>query len=165
MIWKKVEKASEFAVSKAFSATNSNLSRRLWSEIVDLETSEQIEDHDEVYAEGKKIRFCCSINSSLEYSLLKHNLWCISEYRMETFLSLSLKFCVFLPPWNRSILEWTPNIISKAIFKAHFVSQNGTTSRGSLIRHSCLVGVIGVPPAAWGGSMITWSSLRRSFDH
>uniref|UniRef100_M3XMH8 Coiled-coil domain containing 191 n=1 Tax=Mustela putorius furo TaxID=9669 RepID=M3XMH8_MUSPF len=52
---KKVEKASEFAVSKVFSATNSNLSRRLWSEIRDLETSEQIEDHDEVYAEAQEL--------------------------------------------------------------------------------------------------------------
>ncbi|XP_047581038.1 coiled-coil domain-containing protein 191 isoform X1 [Lutra lutra] len=52
---KKVEKASEFAVSKAFSATNSNLSRRLWSEIIDLETSEQIEDHDEIYAEAQEL--------------------------------------------------------------------------------------------------------------
>nr|XP_030692676.1 coiled-coil domain-containing protein 191 isoform X3 [Globicephala melas] len=48
---KRVEKASEFAVSKAFSAGNSDLSRRLWNQIVDLETPEQIEDHDEVYAE------------------------------------------------------------------------------------------------------------------
>ncbi|XP_045857251.1 coiled-coil domain-containing protein 191 isoform X2 [Meles meles] len=53
--WIKVEKASEFAVSKAFSATNSNLSRRLWSEIIDLETSEQIEDHDEVYTEAQEL--------------------------------------------------------------------------------------------------------------
>lgn len=52
-----MEKASEFAVSKAFSARNSDLSRRLWSHIIDLETPEQIEDHDEVYAEGKRIRF------------------------------------------------------------------------------------------------------------
>ncbi|XP_064447784.1 coiled-coil domain-containing protein 191 isoform X2 [Mirounga angustirostris] len=52
---KKVEKASEFAVSKAFSPTNSNLSRRLWSQIIDLETSEQIEDRDEVYAEAQEL--------------------------------------------------------------------------------------------------------------
>lgn len=56
-----MEKASEFAVSKAFSATNSNLSRRLWSQIIDLETSEQVEDHDEVYAEGKRIHFFASM--------------------------------------------------------------------------------------------------------
>lgn len=54
---KRVEKTSEFAVSKAFSAGNSDLSRRLWNQIVDLETPEQIEDHDEVYAEGKRIHF------------------------------------------------------------------------------------------------------------
>lgn len=54
---KRVEKASEFAVSKAFSTGNSDLSRRLWDQRIDLETAEQIEDHDEVYAEGKKIHF------------------------------------------------------------------------------------------------------------
>ncbi|XP_043450149.1 coiled-coil domain-containing protein 191 isoform X2 [Prionailurus bengalensis] len=52
---KRVEKASEFAVSKAFSARNSDLSRRLWSHIIDLETPEQIEDHDEVYAEAQEL--------------------------------------------------------------------------------------------------------------
>ncbi|XP_005639563.1 coiled-coil domain-containing protein 191 isoform X1 [Canis lupus familiaris] len=52
---KRVEKASEFAVSKAFSARNSHLPRRLWNQIVDLETSEQIEDHDEVYAEAQEL--------------------------------------------------------------------------------------------------------------
>ena len=40
---KRVEKASEFAVS--------NLSRRPWGQIIDLETPDQIEDRDEVYAE------------------------------------------------------------------------------------------------------------------
>lgn len=50
-----MEKASEFAVSQVFSAGNSNLSRRLWGQLVDLETPEQIEDHEEVYAEGKRI--------------------------------------------------------------------------------------------------------------
>ncbi|XP_024591165.1 coiled-coil domain-containing protein 191 isoform X6 [Neophocaena asiaeorientalis asiaeorientalis] len=52
---KRVEKTSEFAVSKAFSAGNSDLSRRLWNQIVDLETPEQIEDHDEVYAEAQEL--------------------------------------------------------------------------------------------------------------
>ncbi|XP_059954940.1 coiled-coil domain-containing protein 191 isoform X1 [Mesoplodon densirostris] len=52
---KRVEKTSEFAVSKAFSAGNSDLSRRLWGQIVDLETPEQIEDHDEVYAEAQEL--------------------------------------------------------------------------------------------------------------
>uniref|UniRef100_A0A8C3YKZ9 Coiled-coil domain containing 191 n=1 Tax=Catagonus wagneri TaxID=51154 RepID=A0A8C3YKZ9_9CETA len=50
-----VEKASEFAVSKAFSARNSDLSRRPWGQIIDLETPEQIEDHDEVYAEAQEL--------------------------------------------------------------------------------------------------------------
>ncbi|OWK06157.1 hypothetical protein Celaphus_00012753, partial [Cervus elaphus hippelaphus] len=48
---KRVEKASEFAVSQVFSAGNSDLSRRLWGQLVDLETPEQIEDHEEVYTE------------------------------------------------------------------------------------------------------------------
>ncbi|KAM5279217.1 coiled-coil domain-containing protein 191 isoform 2-T2 [Hipposideros larvatus] len=52
---KRVEKASEYAVLKAFSAGNSDFSRRLWGQIVDLETSEQIEDHDEVYAEAQEL--------------------------------------------------------------------------------------------------------------
>ncbi|KAM7133885.1 coiled-coil domain-containing protein 191 isoform 1-T1 [Molossus nigricans] len=52
---KRVEKASEFGVSKAFSAGNSDLSRRLWGQIVDLETSEQIEDHAEIYAEAQEL--------------------------------------------------------------------------------------------------------------
>ncbi|KAM9089662.1 coiled-coil domain-containing protein 191 isoform 2-T3 [Megaptera novaeangliae] len=52
---KRVEKASEFAVSEAFSAGNSDLSRRLWGQIVDLEAPEQIEDHDEVYAEAQEL--------------------------------------------------------------------------------------------------------------
>lgn len=51
-----MEKASEFAVSQVFSAGNSNLSRRLWGQLVDLETPEQI-DHEEVYAEGKRIHW------------------------------------------------------------------------------------------------------------
>ncbi|XP_023584627.1 coiled-coil domain-containing protein 191 [Trichechus manatus latirostris] len=52
---KRVEKASELAVSKAFSAGNSVLSRRLQGQIIDLETSEQIEDHDETYAEAQEL--------------------------------------------------------------------------------------------------------------
>lgn len=53
VILKRVEKASEFAVS----AGNSHLSGKLWDQIIDLEASEQIEDHDEVYAEGERIHF------------------------------------------------------------------------------------------------------------
>ncbi|XP_058411811.1 coiled-coil domain-containing protein 191 [Diceros bicornis minor] len=52
---KRVEKASEFAVSKAFSAGNSDLPGKLWGQIIDLETSEQTEDHDEVYAEAQEL--------------------------------------------------------------------------------------------------------------
>ncbi|KAG8509540.1 Coiled-coil domain-containing protein 191 [Galemys pyrenaicus] len=50
----RVEKASEFAVSKAFCAGNSDLSR-LWHQSTDLKTSEQTEDHDEVYAEAQEL--------------------------------------------------------------------------------------------------------------
>ncbi|CAK6441663.1 unnamed protein product [Pipistrellus nathusii] len=49
------EKDSEFGVSKSFSAGNSDLSRRLWGQMIDLETSEQIEDHDEIYAEAQEL--------------------------------------------------------------------------------------------------------------
>ncbi|XP_004475672.2 coiled-coil domain-containing protein 191 isoform X2 [Dasypus novemcinctus] len=52
---KRVEKASEYAVSKALSAGNSDLCRRLWDQIIDLETSEQIEDHSEAYAEAQEL--------------------------------------------------------------------------------------------------------------
>ncbi|XP_043330838.1 coiled-coil domain-containing protein 191 isoform X7 [Cervus canadensis] len=52
---KRVEKASEFAVSQVFSAGNSDLSRRLWGQLVDLETPEQIEDHEEVYTEAQEL--------------------------------------------------------------------------------------------------------------
>ncbi|KAM8771275.1 coiled-coil domain-containing protein 191 isoform 2-T2 [Rhynchonycteris naso] len=52
---KSMEKASEFGVSKAFSAGNLDLSRRLWGQITDLETSEQNEDHDEIYAEAQEL--------------------------------------------------------------------------------------------------------------
>lgn len=65
-----MKKASEFAVSKAFSTGNSGLSRRLWDQRIDLKTAEQIEDHDEVYAEGKKN---CDVNSYLKYKFLKHD--------------------------------------------------------------------------------------------
>lgn len=54
-----MEKASEFGVSKALSAGNSDLFR-LWGQNIDLETSEQIEDPDEVYAEGERLRFSAS---------------------------------------------------------------------------------------------------------
>ncbi|XP_070322058.1 coiled-coil domain-containing protein 191 isoform X14 [Odocoileus virginianus] len=52
---KRVKKASEFAVSQVFSAGNSDLSRRLWGQLVDLETPEQIEDHEEVYTEAQEL--------------------------------------------------------------------------------------------------------------
>uniref|UniRef100_A0A2K6T271 Coiled-coil domain containing 191 n=1 Tax=Saimiri boliviensis boliviensis TaxID=39432 RepID=A0A2K6T271_SAIBB len=52
---KRVEKASEFAVSNAFFTRNSDLLRSPWGQITDLETSEQIEDHGEIYAEAQEL--------------------------------------------------------------------------------------------------------------
>nr|XP_054102051.1 coiled-coil domain-containing protein 191 [Callithrix jacchus] len=52
---KRVEKASEFAVSNAFFTRNSDLLRSPWGQITDLETFEQIEDHDEIYAEAQEL--------------------------------------------------------------------------------------------------------------
>ncbi|XP_032154907.1 coiled-coil domain-containing protein 191 isoform X1 [Sapajus apella] len=52
---KRVEKASEFAVSNAFFTRNSDLLRSPWGQITDLETSEQIEDHDETFAEAQEL--------------------------------------------------------------------------------------------------------------
>ncbi|KAM6223964.1 coiled-coil domain-containing protein 191 [Rhynchocyon petersi] len=52
---KKVEKASDLAVSKPFSIGNSTLPRRFWGQIIDLGTYEHIEDNDEAYAEAKEL--------------------------------------------------------------------------------------------------------------
>ncbi|XP_023373590.1 coiled-coil domain-containing protein 191 [Otolemur garnettii] len=52
---KRVEKASEFAVWNAFPARNSDSPGRFCGQITDLETSEQIEDHDEIYAEAQEL--------------------------------------------------------------------------------------------------------------
>ncbi|KAM6161833.1 coiled-coil domain-containing protein 191 [Erethizon dorsatum] len=52
---KRVELASEFAVSNTFFARNSDLPGRLWGQMIDLETSEQIEDCDEVYTEAQEL--------------------------------------------------------------------------------------------------------------
>ncbi|XP_006884385.1 PREDICTED: coiled-coil domain-containing protein KIAA1407 homolog [Elephantulus edwardii] len=54
---KKVERASELAVSEAFSLGNSALTRKLWGQEVDLEASERMKDHDDAYTEGKEILF------------------------------------------------------------------------------------------------------------
>ncbi|XP_025232231.1 coiled-coil domain-containing protein 191 isoform X2 [Theropithecus gelada] len=51
----RVEKASEFAVSNAFFTRNSDLPRSPWGQITDWKTSEQIEDHDEIYAEAQEL--------------------------------------------------------------------------------------------------------------
>jgi hypothetical protein len=65
VILKRIEKASECAVPNALYARNSYLPGRLWSPMIDLGTSEQPEDHDEVYAEGeRKHFFSCGVNSS-----------------------------------------------------------------------------------------------------
>ncbi|XP_073929280.1 coiled-coil domain-containing protein 191 isoform X4 [Castor canadensis] len=52
---KRIEKASECAVPNALYARNSYLPGRLWSPMIDLGTSEQPEDHDEVYAEAQEM--------------------------------------------------------------------------------------------------------------
>ncbi|XP_013007292.2 coiled-coil domain-containing protein 191 isoform X1 [Cavia porcellus] len=52
---KKVELASEFAVSNTLFARNSDLPGRLWNQTIDLETPEQIEAHDEVYIEAQEL--------------------------------------------------------------------------------------------------------------
>lgn len=56
-VLQKVEEASEFAVSEAFSARNPDLPRKRWGQIPDLEITEQIDYHDEVYAEGERRLF------------------------------------------------------------------------------------------------------------
>ncbi|XP_012643011.2 coiled-coil domain-containing protein 191 isoform X4 [Microcebus murinus] len=52
---KRMEKASELAVLNAFPARNSDIPGRFWSQIRDLEISEQIENHDEVYTEAQEL--------------------------------------------------------------------------------------------------------------
>ncbi|EHA97746.1 Coiled-coil domain-containing protein KIAA1407 [Heterocephalus glaber] len=53
--FKRVEVASEFAVSNTFFARNSDLPGRVWGQMIDLETSKQIEDHDDVYTEAQEL--------------------------------------------------------------------------------------------------------------
>uniref|UniRef100_A0A5F8H601 Coiled-coil domain containing 191 n=1 Tax=Monodelphis domestica TaxID=13616 RepID=A0A5F8H601_MONDO len=52
---KRVEKASEFAVSEVFSPRNSDVPRRPWNRIIDLETTEQLVEHDEAYEEAQEL--------------------------------------------------------------------------------------------------------------
>ncbi|XP_075398623.1 coiled-coil domain-containing protein 191 [Tenrec ecaudatus] len=52
---KRVERASELADSKPFSAGNSVLPRRLCGQVINLETSVQIEDYDEAYEEAQEL--------------------------------------------------------------------------------------------------------------
>ncbi|XP_020862810.1 coiled-coil domain-containing protein 191 [Phascolarctos cinereus] len=52
---KRVEKASEFAVSEVFSPRNANVPRRPWGKVVDLETTEQLVDHDEAHEEAQEL--------------------------------------------------------------------------------------------------------------
>lgn len=47
-----MEQASEFAVSEAFSLKRKPYSQRLNGPLLDLETAEQLQDHDEAYVEG-----------------------------------------------------------------------------------------------------------------
>ncbi|XP_061484333.1 coiled-coil domain-containing protein 191 isoform X2 [Rhineura floridana] len=52
---KRVEQASEFAVSEAFSLKNTSFSRGLHGPVLDLETTEQLRDHDEAYIEAQEL--------------------------------------------------------------------------------------------------------------
>ncbi|XP_065429383.1 coiled-coil domain-containing protein 191 isoform X8 [Chrysemys picta bellii] len=52
---KRVEQASEFAVSEAFSLKKSAYPQRPRVPVVDLETVEQLQDHDEAYAEAQEL--------------------------------------------------------------------------------------------------------------
>ncbi|XP_052596688.1 coiled-coil domain-containing protein 191 isoform X1 [Peromyscus californicus insignis] len=52
---KRVEKASEFAISNTYSARNADLPGRLWRHAVDLGTCEQTEYHDDVYEEAQEL--------------------------------------------------------------------------------------------------------------
>ncbi|KAG6929508.1 coiled-coil domain containing 191, partial [Chelydra serpentina] len=52
---KRVERASEFAVSETFSLKKSLYPQRPRGPVVDLETVEQLQDHDEAYAEAQEL--------------------------------------------------------------------------------------------------------------
>ncbi|XP_074856227.1 coiled-coil domain-containing protein 191 isoform X2 [Carettochelys insculpta] len=52
---KRVEEASEFAVSEAFSLKKSAYPQRPRGPVVDLESIEQLQDHDEAYAEAQDL--------------------------------------------------------------------------------------------------------------
>lgn len=57
VILKRVEKASEFAISNTYSTRNADLPGRFWRQAVDLATCEQTEYHDDVYEEGERVHF------------------------------------------------------------------------------------------------------------
>uniref|UniRef100_A0A8C8T5W2 Coiled-coil domain containing 191 n=1 Tax=Peromyscus maniculatus bairdii TaxID=230844 RepID=A0A8C8T5W2_PERMB len=52
---KRVEKASEFAISNTYSTRNADLPGRLWRHAVDLGTCGQTEYHDDVYEEAQEL--------------------------------------------------------------------------------------------------------------
>ncbi|XP_032632718.1 coiled-coil domain-containing protein 191 isoform X2 [Chelonoidis abingdonii] len=52
---KRVEQASRFAVSEAFSLKKSAYRQRPYGPVMDLETVEQLQDHDEAYAEAQEL--------------------------------------------------------------------------------------------------------------
>ncbi|XP_033002439.1 coiled-coil domain-containing protein 191 [Lacerta agilis] len=52
---KRVEQASEFAVSETFSLKKKSYSRGLHGPVLDLETTEQLQDHDEAYVEAQEL--------------------------------------------------------------------------------------------------------------
>lgn len=50
--FQRVEQASEFAVSEAFSLKKASHSHGFHGPVLDLETTDQLLDHDEAYVEG-----------------------------------------------------------------------------------------------------------------
>ncbi|XP_031219799.1 coiled-coil domain-containing protein 191 isoform X2 [Mastomys coucha] len=52
---KRVEKASEFAISNTYSTRNADLPGRFWQQAVDLATCEQTEYHDDIYEEAQEL--------------------------------------------------------------------------------------------------------------
>ncbi|CAO2631909.1 Coiled-coil domain-containing protein 191 [Lemmus lemmus] len=55
VIFKRVEKASEFAISNEYFTRSADLPGRLWRHAVDLGTCEQTEYHDDVYEEAQEL--------------------------------------------------------------------------------------------------------------
>ncbi|KAH0625035.1 hypothetical protein JD844_033057, partial [Phrynosoma platyrhinos] len=66
---KRVEQASEYAVSEAFSLKKTSYSRRPHGPVLDLETTDQLLDHDEAYVEAQEL-LSDWMNSKLKLELM-----------------------------------------------------------------------------------------------